>query len=62
MLALDVALIAFAVGTSTYYWVTRGRDQQFLVGRYMTALALFLWPLFLVYFVLAAIGGRGKAR
>lgn len=55
MAALGIIIFALAVGSSTYYWVTRGRNQDYLVGRVMTAFAFGFWPIFLAYFVVAAV-------
>jgi phosphotransferase system glucose/maltose/N-acetylglucosamine-specific IIC component len=42
-------MVGGAIGTSTYYWLTRGRNEQFLVGRIKTSFAFFFWYAFLIY-------------
>jgi phosphotransferase system glucose/maltose/N-acetylglucosamine-specific IIC component len=42
-------MVAGAIGTSSYYWITRGRNEEFLVGRIKTSFAFFFWYAFLVY-------------
>lgn len=44
-----IIMVGGAIGTSTYYWLTRGRNEQFLVGRIKTSFAFFFWYAFLVY-------------
>ena len=44
-------MVGGAVGTSSYYWLTRGRNEQFLVGRIKTSFAFFFWYVFLIYLV-----------
>ena len=61
MAVLGFVIVGLAIATSSYYWVTRGRDQQYLLGRYMTAFAFVFWPLFLIYFAIAAASGKGQA-
>jgi hypothetical protein len=39
-----------AIGTCAYYWFTRGRKAEFIVGRTLGALSFMFWPLFLIYF------------
>ena len=45
-------MVAGAIGTSSYYWITRGRNEDFLVGRIKTSFAFFFWYAFLVYLYL----------
>lgn len=42
-------MVGGAICTSTYYWLTRGRNEEFLVGRIKTSFAFFFWYAFLVY-------------
>jgi hypothetical protein len=44
-------MIIGALGTSTTYWLTRGRYENFWVGRLKTAFALFFWYAFIVYWI-----------
>ena len=40
-----------AIGTCSWYWITRGREAEFLVGRALGYLSFVFWPLFLVYLI-----------
>jgi hypothetical protein len=46
---LGFIMVVGAIGTSSYYWFTRGRNEEFLVGRVKTSFAFFFWYAFLVY-------------
>jgi phosphotransferase system glucose/maltose/N-acetylglucosamine-specific IIC component len=48
---LGFIMVGGAFGTSSYYWLTRGRNEQFLVGRIKTAFAFCFWYVMLVYLV-----------
>ncbi len=40
-----------AIGTCSWYWFTRGRKAEFLVGRTLGFLSFFAWPPFLIYLI-----------
>ena len=52
---LGLIMIVGAIGTSTYYWLSRGRNEDFLVGRFKTTFVFFFWYLYLIYLVIDRI-------
>jgi hypothetical protein len=42
-----------AIGTCSWYWLSRGRQAEFLVGRMLGFLSFFFWPIALVVLIVA---------
>lgn len=42
-------------GTATFYWLSQGRYEQFVIGRFKTALAFFFWYAFIVYLIVTRV-------
>lgn len=53
--AFGLIMIFGAIGTSTYYWLSRGRTEDFLVGRFKTTFVFFFWYLYVAYLVVAQV-------
>jgi hypothetical protein len=53
--AFGLIMILGAVGTSTYYWLSRGRNEDFLVGRFKTTFVFFFWYVYLAYLVISRV-------
>jgi len=53
--AFGLIMIFGAIGTSTYYWLSRGRSEDFLVGRFKTTFVFFFWYVYLAYLLVARV-------
>jgi hypothetical protein len=49
-----------AIGTSTYYWLSRGRNEEFLIGRFKTTFVFFFWPVYIAYLIVVRV--RAESR
>lgn len=47
-------------GTATFYWLSQGRYEQFVLGRFKTALAFFFWYAFIVYLIVIRIRAANR--
>lgn len=47
--AFGVIMLIGCFGTSTVYWLARGRYESFVLGRAKTTFAFFFWYLFIPY-------------
>jgi len=47
--AFGFIMLFGAIGTSTFYWLSRGRNEEFLVGRFKTTFIFFFWYVYLIY-------------
>jgi hypothetical protein len=44
-------------GTATFYWLSRGRYESFVLGRFKTGMAFFFWYVFIIYLIAVRIRG-----
>jgi hypothetical protein len=48
-------------GTATFYWLSQGRYEQYVIGRFKTALAFFFWYAFIVYLIVTRIRAANRS-
>lgn len=49
-------------GTATFYWLSQGRYEQFVIGRFKTGLAFFFWYIFIVYLIVVRVQAANRRR
>lgn len=47
-------------GTATFYWLSQGRYEQFVIGRLKTSVAFFFWYVMIVYLIVDRIRAANR--
>jgi hypothetical protein len=60
MAAFGFLVVGTAIGCACHYWFTKGRDEDFLLGRIKTTFAFVCWFIYLPFVLIRSVsGGRG---